>query len=98
VYVVGTQTWAISRRFPARTLEEKFGAPAAISATIRDVALAAGAALGLELYGVDFLVAGEHFWVVDVNAFPGYKGVLEAPAAVARYLYQSALYALRVAA
>ena len=98
VYVVGNQTWAISRRFPARTLEEKLGVQTPISRDIRNVALAAGAALGLELYGVDFLVAGEQFWVVDVNAFPGYKGVPEAPAALARYLYASAVSAVRVAA
>jgi ribosomal protein S6--L-glutamate ligase len=98
VYVVGDQMWAISRRFPARTLEEKLGTPTPISSTIRDVAVAAGAALGLQLFGVDFLVAGDQFWVVDVNAFPGYKGVPEAPAALARYLYQSAHSRSRLAA
>jgi ribosomal protein S6--L-glutamate ligase len=98
VYVVADQMWAISRPFPARTLEEKLGVPAPICSAIRDVAIAAGAALGLELYGVDFLVDGEQFWVVDVNAFPGYKGVAEAPAALATYLYASAVSALRVAA
>jgi ribosomal protein S6--L-glutamate ligase len=98
VYVVGHHTWAISRRFPAHTLEEKLGAPASISRDIRQAALAAGAALGLELYGVDFIVQGDQFWAVDVNAFPGYKGVPEAPAALATYLYASATCGGRVAA
>ena len=44
---------------------------------IRDAALAAGQAMGLEIYGVDVLRApeGTDFWVVDVNAFPSYKGI-----------------------
>jgi ribosomal protein S6--L-glutamate ligase len=86
VYVVGDQLWAIKRPFPALTLAEKLGEPARVSPPIRDAALACGAALGLELYGVDFLVAGDEFFVVDVNAFPGYKGIPGAPAAIADYL------------
>jgi ribosomal protein S6--L-glutamate ligase len=86
VYVVGEQMWAIKRPFPARTLAEKLGEPARVSPPVRDAALACGAALGLELYGVDFLVAGDEYFVVDVNGFPGYKGVPEAPAAIATYL------------
>jgi ribosomal protein S6--L-glutamate ligase len=86
VYVVGERMWAIRRPFPARSLADKLGEPARVSPPIRDAALACGAALGLELYGVDFLVAGDEFFVVDVNAFPGYKGIPEAPAAIADYL------------
>jgi ribosomal protein S6--L-glutamate ligase len=89
VYVVGEQMWAIRRPFPARSLAEKLGTPARVSPPIRDAALACGQALGLELYGVDFLVAGDEFFVVDVNAFPGYKGIPEAPAAIADYLSSS---------
>jgi ribosomal protein S6--L-glutamate ligase len=98
VYVIGERMWAISRRFPARTLEEKLGTPASIAPAIRRAAVATGTALGLELYGVDFLVDGDKFWVVDVNAFPGYKGVPEAPAALAEYLHGIAHSSLAVAA
>jgi ribosomal protein S6--L-glutamate ligase len=91
VYVVGEQMWAIKRPFPARSLAEKLGEPARVSPPIREAALACGAALGLELYGVDFLVAGDEFFAVDVNAFPGYKGVPAAPAAIAGYLADGAV-------
>jgi ribosomal protein S6--L-glutamate ligase len=86
VYVVGERMWAVKRPFPARSLAEKLGEPARIAPPIRDAAVTCGAALGLELYGVDFLVAGDEFFVVDVNAFPGYKGVPAAPSAIAEYL------------
>jgi ribosomal protein S6--L-glutamate ligase len=88
VYVVGEQMWAITRPFPARTLEDKLGAPCRVPPMIREAAVACGRALGLELYGVDFLVAGDQFFAVDVNALPGYKGVPEAPAAIADYVYE----------
>ena len=61
--------------------------------SIRAAALAAGYALGLELYGVDFLLPQDgsgDFAVVDVNAFPGYNGLDDAPAALADYLFERA--------
>jgi ribosomal protein S6--L-glutamate ligase len=90
VYVVGEQAWAIRRPFPAQTLSDKFGAPAALPPAIRAAALAVGRALGLELYGVDFLTSAGQFWVIDVNAFPGFKGVAEAPRYIAEYLHHRA--------
>ncbi len=90
VYVAGETLWAIARPFPARTLQEKIGVPIAPPQAVRTAALACGRALGLELYGVDFLGAEERFFAVDVNAFPGYKGVAEAPRAIADFLYQRA--------
>ena len=65
----------------------------ALRPAVRDAALACGRALGLELYGVDFLEAGDKFFAVDVNALPGYKGAPEAPRALVDYLYRRALRA-----
>jgi ribosomal protein S6--L-glutamate ligase len=90
VYVVGHRLWAIARRFPARSLQDKIGTPAVLPPQVRRAALACGRVLGLELYGVDVLSAGDRFCVVDVNAFPGYKGVAEAPRQLAAYLYARA--------
>jgi ribosomal protein S6--L-glutamate ligase len=91
VYVVGEHMWAIARPFPARTLEDKLGTPCRVPPMIREAAIGCGRALGLELYGVDFLVAGDQFFVIDVNALPGFKGVPEAPAAIADYVYERTL-------
>ena len=89
VYVVGEQMWAITRPFPALTLADKLGSPAAVPPGIREAAALCGHALGLELYGVDFLVAGDACFVVDVNGLPGYKGVAEAPRAIAEHIYDA---------
>lgn len=90
VYVVGDWVSALIRRFPARTAREKLGTPAPISAEVRAAALACGRTLGLELYGVDFLLDGDRFHVVDVNAFPGYKGAAGAATHLADYLLERA--------
>ena len=91
VYVVGDRVWSIVKPWPPRTPHDKIGTSVPLQPVIREAALATGHALGLELYGVDFLLpqdgSGE-FYVVDVNAFPGYNGLAEAPAALADYLYQ----------
>lgn len=92
VFVVGDKLWAITRLFPARTLQDKLGMPAPLPPAIEATAIACGRALGLELYGVDFLVTEDQFFVVDVNAFPGYKGVADAPRTLADYLYRRALH------
>ena len=91
VYVVGDQVWGLRRDFPAVTLEQKLGKVVDVPSSLKNVALACGRALGLELFGVDFLVDGGKFFVVDVNAFPGYKGINDAPASIADYLYGKAL-------
>lgn len=91
-YVVGDRLWAIARPWPARTLAEKHGMPFLLPPPLEAAARACGRALGLELYGVDFLVAGDQFAVVDVNALPGYKGIADAPRHLAEYLRERALH------
>lgn len=77
LYVVGEWVAGIERPVGAKTDEEKRGEPVVVPPQIRDAALACGRAMGLEIYGVDVTRApeGGDFWVVDVNAFPSYKGV-----------------------
>lgn len=47
------------------------------------LAQAAAELTGLACYGVDFVVGSSGPMIVDVNAFPGYRGVEEAPVWVA---------------
>jgi ribosomal protein S6--L-glutamate ligase len=86
VYVVGARVWAITRPWPARNAREKDGKPAILDVELHASALACGKALGLEIYGVDYLMSENGNYVVDVNAFPGFKGVTEGPHEIAQYL------------
>jgi ribosomal protein S6--L-glutamate ligase len=90
VYVVGDRAWAVSKPWPVRTLEDKNGRRAFLPPDIEAAAIACGHALGLEIYGVDVLVRGDAFYVVDVNAFPGFRGPPEGPACIADYIYERA--------
>ncbi|WP_157630374.1 ATP-grasp domain-containing protein [Kribbella catacumbae] len=85
LYVVGSRVAGVLRRWPAMALQDKLGTPFAPSAEQRQIALVVGEALGLELFGVDILMETGPV-VVDVNAFPGFKGVTSAPAWIADYL------------
>lgn len=86
VYVVGESQWAITRPWPAVTAADKHGMPATIEPAVREMAAACGKALDLDIYGVDFLIRNGECYIVDVNAFPGFKGIAEAPRAIARHI------------
>ena len=51
-----------------------------------ELALAVGRVLALEIYGVDFVVGEIGPLIVDVNGFPGFKGVPEAARLIGDYL------------
>ena len=82
VYVAGEWTAAIERPFPAESFREKLGRPADIPEDVADASREAGRLLGLACYGCDFVRGPEGWALVDVNAFPGYKGVEGAPEAL----------------
>ncbi len=48
-----------------------------------EVVREAGLRLGLTCFGCDFVIGPDGWRLVDVNAFPGYKGAEEAPFALA---------------
>ena len=83
VFVAGAWIAAIDRPFPARTLAEKLGRDAQAPREVMDVARAVGDLLGLTCFGCDFVRAPDGWRLVDVNAFPGFKGPKAAPAALA---------------
>jgi ribosomal protein S6--L-glutamate ligase len=85
VYVVGDQVFAVSKPF-SETSFTVAGRPVPVEPEVRDAALRTGAALGLGLYGLDVIESPDGPVVVDVNYFPGYKGVPDAGAMIADYV------------
>jgi ribosomal protein S6--L-glutamate ligase len=83
VFAAGPWLVAIERPFPATTLEAKLGRPGPVPDRVAAVTREAGRLLGLTCYGCDFVRGTGGWTLVDVNAFPGYKGAAEAPAALA---------------
>lgn len=80
IYVVGGQVRGLLK---AGTPTTEAFAP---SEDLASLASRAGAALGLDLYGVDLVVGPDGPRVIDVNPFPGFRGIPDAAAMVASHL------------
>jgi len=91
MYIAGNQVFAVRKRFSSASFAEP-GQPCAVSSELRDIALRCGRAFGLGLYGMDLIETPDGPKVVDVNYFPGYKGVPDAAVAVADYIERFATW------
>lgn len=85
VYVVGEEVFATRKPFSSSSFTRP-GKPCAVSDEVRGIALRCGRLLGLGLYGLDVIESSRGLVVVDVNYFPGYKGIREAPRLLADYI------------
>jgi ribosomal protein S6--L-glutamate ligase len=93
LYRIGDRIFGVKRTWPARTYEEKLGEPFRVSDELREIVLRCGAAFGIDLYGVD-VIESDRPYVVDMSSFPGFKGVPDAAALLAEYIYEAGLRAL----
>lgn len=83
VYGVGDRTAVRGVRFVAGVVDQPREAVDDVPAGLEDAARAAAAACGLVCWGADFLLGEDGPVLIDVNAFPGYRGVPEGPRWVA---------------
>ena len=85
VYVIGEEVFAVRKEF-SPTSFTRAGRPVPVSAEVRDIALRCGHAFGLGLYGLDIIESPTGPVVIDLNYFPGYKGVPNAASLIANYI------------
>jgi ribosomal protein S6--L-glutamate ligase len=90
VYVVGDEVFAVRKEFSPTSFTRP-GRFCPVSAEVREIALACGRILGLGLYGLDILDTEAGPVVVDVNYFPGYKGIPDVAPVIADYIEDYAL-------
>ena len=90
IYAIGGQLFGVMRARPARTFEEKVGEAIPLTPELREIALACGRAFGVDLYAIDVLVSEGRPYVVNVQSFPGFKGVPDAALRLADYVYSVA--------
>ena len=95
IYCIGGQIFGVMRVWPARTLEDKLGEPFAVSPEMSEITLRCGRAFGIDLFGLDIIVSDGHPYVVDINTFPGFKGVPDAARLLADYIESAAGRALQ---
>lgn len=90
LYSIGGQIFGVKRQWPATTYEQKLGEPFTVTPELHDIAVAVGTAIGTDLFGLDVVVSLGQPYVVDVNPFPGFKGVPDAALRLADYIYATA--------
>ena len=90
IYFINGQMFGVKRIFPATTYEEKIGQPFPITPVLREIGLRCSRAFGVELFGFDVVMSGGRPYVVDIQSFPGFKGVPDAALRLADYLYAAA--------
>lgn len=94
IYVIGEQMFGVKRIFPAKTYEEKIGEPFTITPELQEMARRCSRAFGIELFGFDVVMSGGRPYVVDIQSFPGFKGVPDAALRLADYIYSAGQQAL----
>jgi ribosomal protein S6--L-glutamate ligase len=90
LYCIGCNVFGVLRNWPVRSYQDKLGQPLTVSAQLRDLVLQTGRAFGIDLFGVDVVYSGGEPFVVDVSAFPGFKGVPDAALRLADHIYSVA--------
>lgn len=89
-YAIGDYVHAIKRVFPAKTKEEKLGIPVGDDPELVDLVRRCGKLFGLQLYGVDLVKTPKGYSVIEVNCFPGFKGVPEGGERIANFILENA--------
>ena len=92
---IGGRIFGVKKVFPRRTEAEKDGEPFTPTPELCEIARRCGQAFGIDLYGVDIIESDGTPYVVDMNSFPGFKSVPDAPLRLAKYLYAAAERAAR---
>lgn len=95
IYYIGGQIFGVMRVWPARTYEEKLGEPFAVSPEMSEITRGCGRAFGVDLFGLDIIVSNGRPYVVDINTFPGFKGVPDAARILADYIHSAAERVMR---
>jgi len=91
VFGIGAEVWGVGKRFVAGQSFAAGGEAVPLPPEVEALARRTARAFGLELYGLDLAEGPDStVWVLDVNAFPGYRGVPGAAERLAARLFAEA--------
>jgi ribosomal protein S6--L-glutamate ligase len=86
LYVAGEAVWAVRKPSPLAVGVAAEPEPVPVSPALEALALRCGRLFGLELFGVDCIETPRGPVVIEVNDFPNYTGIPDAPERLARHL------------
>jgi ribosomal protein S6--L-glutamate ligase len=89
VFGIGDELFGVRKAFAADSFL-RAGEPVPLPPAVQEIARRAGQAFGLTLFGLDMAEDDTGVSVIDVNYFPGYRGVPEAARRLAEYLLKTA--------
>jgi ribosomal protein S6--L-glutamate ligase len=89
IFAIGDQVFSVRKAFTPDSFR-RAGERAPMSPELEDLARRCGLAFGLALYGLDIAEDERGAWVVDVNYFPGYRGVPNAAHLLAAFVQKAA--------
>jgi ribosomal protein S6--L-glutamate ligase len=89
LYVAADRVWAIRRRSPISE-GTAVATPVQVTPELERLARACGLTFGLNLVGIDVLETADGPLVVDVNDFPNYTGIDDAPEVVGWFVLDRA--------
>jgi ribosomal protein S6--L-glutamate ligase len=95
IFCIGGEFFGVRRRWPLRSYADKFGEPIELGPELHELGLRCSRAFGTNLFGMDVVLSHGRPYVVDVNKFPGYAGVPDAPRRLADYIYVAGRRAVR---
>lgn len=77
-YGIGKRVYSFEKEFtPVSWMRP--GGPIELDPKLESLVVRVGEVLGLDLFGVDVLPVESGYQVIDVNVFPGFRGIPEAP-------------------
>jgi ribosomal protein S6--L-glutamate ligase len=88
VYVIGRRVFTVRRPSPLSVNGNEDRLLLPLSPEVEQISLRCGEVFGLELYGVDLIETPDGPSVIEVNCFPGYKGVPDADRLLAGYIVE----------
>ena len=88
IFGIGEEVFGVRKPFSSDSFL-KGGEACDLSPGVADMARRCARAFGLELYGLDLAEDGDETYVIDVNYFPGYRGVPDAPRRLADHIFSS---------
>ena len=89
VFGIGNKVFAVRKPFSTNSYMQ-YGTPTKLPQQYEEIALKCAEAFGLSLYGIDIAESDDSAYVIDVNYFPGYRGVPNAAQLLCDYIWNEA--------
>lgn len=86
IFGIGAEVFGVRKPFSSDSFL-KVGEACALDQGVSDMARKCARAFGLELYGLDLAEDEKGVFVIDVNYFPGYRGVPDAAQRLAAHIF-----------